>query len=409
MIEFKFKFWVSLFIIGGILLSAGFWVGQKTASATEPDQAVIDELNKQIDAQRAKIDEIAGKIEEYKKNVQVNRQEATNLKNQMLILSNQIAKTDLDISLKEEQAKELQLQIDQTNLKISQTEATVETQKIQLADILRLISRYEDRDYISILLANDSFSEFFDQLKYSNDIQKNLQKTLNKVKEAGERLKEEEKNLSQQKQELSDILNKLEDTKSILGRQKNDKNNLISATQQSEKKFQSLISSLKKEQDASNAQVAALERKLRDELAKKGTTEKFNTLGNAALIWPTESRRITATYHDPTYPFRNVLGEHSGIDFGIRAGTPIKAAEAGYVAKVALGTKWYGNYIMIIHGGNITTLYAHLSSVSVKQDQYVTRGQQIGLSGNTGFSSGPHLHFEVRSNGIPVNPLNYLP
>lgn len=409
MIEFKFKFWVSLFIIGGILLSAGFWVGQKTASATEPDQAVIDELNKQIDAQRAKIDEIAGKIEEYKKNVQVNRQEATNLKNQMLILSNQIAKTDLDISLKEEQAKELQLQIDQTNLKISQTEATVETQKIQLADILRLISRYEDRDYISILLANDSFSEFFDQLKYSNDIQKNLQKTLNKVKEAGERLKEEEKNLSQQKQELSDILNKLEDTKSILGRQKNDKNNLISATQQSEKKFQSLISSLKKEQDASNAQVAALERKLRDELAKKGTTEKFNTLGNAALIWPTESRRITATYHDPTYPFRNVLGEHSGIDFGIRTGTPIKAAEAGYVAKVALGTKWYGNYIMIIHGGNITTLYAHLSSVSVKQDQYVTRGQQIGLSGNTGFSSGPHLHFEVRSNGIPVNPLNYLP
>jgi len=409
MIKSNFRLVLFFAILSGLLVSAGFLIYQKTAWATEPDQAVVDDLNKQIDAQRAKIDEIAGKIEEYKKNVQVNRQETANLKNQILLLNNQIGKTDLEISLKEEQTKELQLKMDQTNIQINDTEKEIELQKEQLAGLIRLIGRYEDRDYIAVILANDSFSDFFDRLKYSTNIQKNVQKSMNKVKESGERLKGEQKRLSEQKQELSEILNKLEDTKGILGRQKNDKNQLVSTTQQSEKKFQSLINSLKKEQNASNAQVAALERKLRDELAKKGTSEKFNTLGNAALVWPTQSHRLTATYHDPTYPYRSLLGEHSGIDLGVPLRTQIKAAEAGYVAKVALGTKWYGNYIMIIHGGNITTLYAHLSSVNVKQDQYVTRGQLIGLSGSTGFSSGPHLHFEVRSNGIPVNPLNYLP
>jgi murein DD-endopeptidase MepM/ murein hydrolase activator NlpD len=409
MYKSNLKLILALFVFGGLLLPAGFLGLEAKAETDTPDQSVISDLNSQIDAQRAKIDALTAKIEEYKESIKTNQKAAANLKEQVLILDNQIGKTDMDLALKEEQAKELQLKIDQTGLKIRQTEQEVEVQKVQLSDILRLIARYEDKDYVSIILANDSFSKFFDQLKYSTDLQRNLQKTLNKIKESGERLKDEEKDLNGQKKELSDILNKLESTKDVLGRQKNDKSNLISLTKQSEKKFQTLISDLKKEQAAANAQSAALEKKLRAELAKKGTTEKFNTLSNAILAWPTTSRRITATYHDPTYPFRALLGEHSGLDLGIAKGTPVMAAEAGYVAKVALGTKWYGNYIMIIHGGNITTLYGHLNSVNVTQDQYVTKGQIIGASGNTGFSSGPHLHFEVRSNGIPVDPQNYLP
>lgn len=398
-----------LLLIGALTLPCSFLVSDAKAETGGPDQAVVDDLNSQIDAQRAKIDALTAKINEYNESIKTNQKAAASLKEQVLLLDNQIGKTDMDLALKEEQAKELQLKIDQTGLKIDQTEQEVELQKTQLSDILRLIARYEDKDYVSIILANDSFSQFFDQLKYSTDLQKDLQKTLNKIKESGERLKDEEKTLNDQKKELSDVLNKLESTKDVLGRQKNDKNNLISVTKQSEKKFQALVSDLKKEQAAANAQSAALEKKLRAELAKKGTTEKFNTLSNAILAWPTSSHRITATFHDPTYPFRALLGEHSGLDLGVAKGTPLMAAEAGYVAKVALGTKWYGNYIMIIHGGNITTLYAHLNSVNVSQDQYVTKGQIIGATGNTGFSSGPHLHFEVRSNGIPVDPLNYLP
>lgn len=368
-----------------------------------------DEISKQIDAQKSKIDEINKKIEEAKKNISNNRLEAVSLKNQISLLENQIAKTNLEKSLKEEEVKQVELEINQTKLKIQKAELEINKEKSQLADVLRLINRYEDKDYIAVLLGYPSFSDFFDQLKYSADLQKEMQKGLNRVKESKAKLEDQNKMLDGQRQDLSDILNKLESTKDILGRQKQDKNNLVIETQKSEKKFQSLIASLQKEQASVNAQVVALEKQLRAKLAQKGSGEKFNTLSNAVLIWPTTSRRITATFRDPTYPFKSTLGEHSGLDIGIPIGTPLMAADAGYVAKVALGTKWYGNYVMIIHGGNITTLYGHMSTVSVKQDQYVTKGQIIGYSGNTGFSSGPHLHFEVRSNGIPVNPLSYLP
>lgn len=400
-------------MIAGIsVIAVGFliiWPISRALAESGPDQAVIDDLNKQMEAQRAKIDALTDKITEYTANIKGAQEEGATLKSQLRLIENQVGKTNYEISLKEEQAKEIELLIEQTGLQINQIEKQIEKEKSQLADILRLIKRYEDKDYISVLLANDNFSDFFDQLKYSTDLQNEMQHSLNRIKETNNKLIAEKSDLEKQKKDLSKILNVLDDTKAKLTSQKQDKNQLISATKQSEKKYQALIASLKKEQAAANAQAVALDKKLRAELAKKGSTEKFNSLSNAILSWPTASQRITSTFHDPDYPFKATIGQHSGLDIGVGQGTPIKAAEAGYVAKVAVGTKWYGNYVMIIHGGSITTLYGHLSSISVSQDQYVTKGQQIGLSGNTGFSSGPHLHFEVRSNGVPVDPLNYLP
>ncbi len=380
-----------------------------TLLADEPDQAVVNDLNSQIDAQRAKIDELTAKITEYSGNIKASQQAASSLKNQVSLINNQIGRTNLEISLKEAQVKELQLQIEQTNQKITQTEKDLSANKDQLADIIRLIARYEDKNEINIILANNSFSEFYDQIKYSSDLQEEMQRTSNRIKENGEKLAAQKAELDKQKDDLVGVLDRLDQTNQILGTQKADKSLLLAQTKQSEKKFQSLVAELKAAQASANAQIAAMEKKLRAELAKKGSGEKFNSLGNARLSWPTDSHRITATYHDPTYPFIATLGQHSGLDLGVKQGTPVMAAETGYIAKVALGTKWYGNYIMIIHGGNITTLYGHLSSVQVSQDQYVTKGQLIGYSGNTGYSSGPHLHFEVRSNGIPVDPQSYLP
>lgn len=393
---------------GLALLAVIFLLALSLNSAKAEDSISIDDINKQITEQRERIDKMTKQIEEYKKNITTNQKAATNLSNQVKIIDNQIGKTGMDIRLREEEIKKMQLEIEKTGLEISKKQLLVEQQKQQLGSVIRLLARYNDRDYISVLLANDSFSDFFDQIKYSEDLRQELQKTLNKVKENIDALNKKQKELSGKKEELSSILNRLEDEKEVLASQKNEKNYLISQTKQSEKKFQILVTDLKKEQAAANAQVAALEKKLRAQLAKKGSGEKFNSLSGAALEWPVTSRRITATFHDPTYPYRNLF-EHSGIDFGVKQGTSVKAAEAGYVAQVGIGTKWYGNYVMIIHNNNLSTLYAHLSSVNVGSDQYVNKGELIGLSGNTGFSSGPHLHFEVRSNGVPVDPLRYLP
>jgi murein DD-endopeptidase MepM/ murein hydrolase activator NlpD len=98
---------------------------------------------------------------------------------------------------------------------------------------------------------------------------------------------------------------------------------------------------------------------------------------------------------------------HEGIDFGVPSGTPIHAAAAGTVIYCGW-MEGYGNLTVIDHGGGIGTAYGHQSSISVSCNQQVTQGQVIGAVGNTGHSTGPHLHFEVRVNGTPVDPLGYL-
>lgn len=398
-------------MIGGLIFIIGFFaIGLKVdvfnTKAQEADLS-IDELNRQIDEQKAKIDQLNDQIAEYNKNVKSAKNEAANLQSQIKFLDNQIAKTDIDIRAKEEQLKITELEIKKIQLEITRNEAMIKRDREQLGSLIRLLARYDNKNYIEVLLSNETFSDFFDQVKYSENIQRDVQKTLNRVQELIASLNKEQQDLDAKREELMDLTNTLEQTKSVLGDKKDDKTYLITETKQSEKKYQTLIANLKKEQAAASGLIAALERKIRAQLVNNKDA-KFNTLANAALSWPLRGP-ITATFHDPDYPYRSVIGEHSGLDMGVGQGTPIAAAEGGYVAKVGLGTKWYGNYVMIIHSNSLSTLYAHMSSVGVSADQYVSKGQIIGYSGSTGFSSGPHLHFEVRSNGVPVDPLGYLP
>jgi len=412
---------LAIFLMLGILFSSVFWISKtalyalegeggesSTVTTASVNEALIGDINSQIDDQRKRIDELAARIDDYKENIKHARNETASLQNQIYILNNQIAKTNLDIMAKEEEAKTVELEIERVELEIGDSEADIETDKEQLSAFIRRLDIYDQKSYLSVLLSNNSFSEFFDQIKYLENIGEDLQKTLNRVQELVAKLEKQRDELGDKREQLSELLNKLEAERLTLQSQKGTKNLLVSETQNSERKFQRLVSDLKSEQSIANNAIAGLERQLRAELEKKGAGEKFNTFGDAILTWPTNVRVITAYFHDPDYPYRHLF-EHSGLDLATPMGTPLKAAEAGYVARVSNGTRWYGNYVMIIHNNNLATLYAHMSSIAVVTDQYVAKGQTIGASGNSGFSSGPHLHFEVRSNGIPVNPLNYLP
>jgi len=397
-----------IILIGGLVFFVNSLIAEETTILPGPNASAVNNLSQQIEEQRQKIDAIADKINEYQNSINKVRNQSNTLKNQVYILDNQIAKTELDIEAKTEEVKVTELEINKVELEIEDNQQAINDQKKYLSAFIRLLDYYDDKDYLSVLLNNNSFSEFFDQINNIEGIEADLQKTLNRFQELITRYNAQKDELNNKRDQLSELLNKLESEKNSLQNQIGTKEYLIQETNNSEKKYQGLIGNLKQEQLAANNAVASMEAKLRQELEKKGANEEFNNLADAVLGWPTSSRRLTAYFHDPDYPYRNLF-EHSGLDIGVKTGTPVMAAEAGYVAKVALGTKWYGNYIMIIHNNNLATLYAHLSSVSVKNDQYVSKGQVIGASGSTGFASGPHLHFEVRSSGIPVNPLNYLP
>jgi murein DD-endopeptidase MepM/ murein hydrolase activator NlpD len=124
------------------------------------------------------------------------------------------------------------------------------------------------------------------------------------------------------------------------------------------------------------------------------------------MTWPANGR-LTSRYGWRTHPIYGDRRMHAGIDIGAGQGVPIVAADDGVVL-LSYYSSGYGNLTVIDHGGGLTTSYAHQSAMLVSDGQRVARGQMIGRAGSTGNVTGPHLHFEVRIDGDPVDPLNYV-
>src|SRR6478735_238973 len=154
---------------------------------------------------------------------------------------------------------------------------------------------------------------------------------------------------------------------------------------------------LEEDYQAASAEIAASLARVSDE----------PSYGNGTFIRPIAGAPINSPFGYRTDPVTGTQAFHSGIDFGASCGTPIHAAGSGKVLSAGV-QDGYGNATVINHGGGLATLYGHQSAFAVSAGQVVTQGQVIGYVGNTGKSTGCHLHFEVRVNGNPVNPLGYL-
>lgn len=170
-----------------------------------------------------------------------------------------------------------------------------------------------------------------------------------------------------------------------------------------------LLAQVHAQQDRFNAELNALQAEsnsIAGMLRGRQSGQVFVGSGSGLLGVPI-SAALTSGFGSRRHPILGVTRMHNGVDFGAGSGTPVIAAGEGEV--VWAGSRGgYGNTVIIDHGNTLATLYAHMSSVSVGVGQTVTRGQQVGAVGSTGLSTGPHLHFEVRQSGTPVNPLSYL-
>lgn len=370
----------------------------------------IDELNLEIKRKKTEIEELKKQQKVYEENIEIKRREITSLNNQLDLLDNQLVKNRIEIEITEAEIKENNLEQENIKLQIDQKEQKIQEQKDQLAEFIRLIHQEDQRSYFEILLLNDNLSEFLDQIKYSEGLQASLQNTLDKIQLIRDALLVQKKDLENKKEELDRFKKELTEQKAQLEYQNEIKTNLLVQTQGAEKKFQNLLAELRREQEEANAEIIALEQEIRIKLAQSGK----ELGGTGVLSWPVTKNTITSYFHDPDYPFR-YLFEHPGIDIRAEQGTPVKASSGGYVARAKDAGMGY-SYIMIIHDAGISTVYGHISKILVQEDTYVTQGQVIGLSGGLPgtsgagrLSTGPHLHFEVRLNGIPVDPLGYLP
>ncbi len=364
----------------------------------------IEVINTKISEKKEGISLLSSKINEYKAKIDEKQKQGATLAVELDLLDNRMAKTKLQVEETKEEISLINLEIVSLNKQLETLEERLEREKKMITGVLQEIQVQDNDLALQLFFGSNSFSDLFDQLQYLENINSDLKKAADQVKASRQVVIQKKENQREKREHLEELEEKLEARKFTLASERNAQDVLLSRTQESEAQVRVLLNDVKQEQAFINSQIAQLQADIEGKLSQSDETGG----DGSALSWPVDRYGVVMTtyYHDPTYPFRH-LWEHSGLDLAAPTGTPILSAAPGYVAWTRKG-KLYGNYVMIIHSNGIATLYAHMSRIDVEPDQFVKRGQQIGAMGSTGFSTGPHLHFETRLNGIPVNPMNYL-
>ena len=262
---------------------------------------------------------------------------------------------------------------------------------------LREIYKGERISFLNVIFSAKDINSLLDKIYFQQLIAQQDTERIEKLQKHIAVLEDYAKQIEQQKQSVLYAMARIEDKKNKIARDINTSQYLIKKLQTDRRTYERAERELAR-------QSSRLTQMLR---SNAKTAEKFTTTSD--FIMPVRAG-VTSPFGWRTHPIFKSRKFHSGVDLGAGMGTPVKASNSG----VVVYSGWYGGYgkvVILDHGtykGKPTsTLYAHMSSYNVSKGAKVSKGQVIGKVGSTGYSTGPHLHFEVRINGSPVNPLSY--
>ncbi|OBZ07863.1 hypothetical protein A8L34_24845 [Bacillus sp. FJAT-27264] len=328
--------------------------------------------------------------------------------------------------------------LNQTAVQLDDAEARIASREKVLESRVRLMYTDGAVSYLDVLLSSNSFTDFLDRADSLKLIVDQDQDLLVQHKVDKQLVIDKKQELEGKYAQAKQLYTDLEEQRGLLKEKEKDKQELIAYYDKeiqdsddiSEEQNAKLVelasqrSTLEKEKDKIKAEEAArkaaaakAEAARREAEAKKKAAKAASSSssvayagGDGPLLRPVGAARISSPYGYRTHPVTGEVGKlHTGTDFAVSQGTSIHAADSGTVL-VAEWWNGYGNCVIIDHGGGMWTLYGHIRNggIKVKAGDHVSRGQVIAESGSTGRSTGPHLHFEVRIDGKPVNPMPYL-
>ena len=317
----------------------------------------------------------------------------------------QIQKLDENIQTNEESINKLNDEISKTETEISKIDeelnkaTDIYTKQKALLDS-RLVAIYEagDTNYLEIVLSAKSISDFFatyyivsEMASYDIELLEFVENKKNEIEQNKNKIDEQKKNLESQKRNLAKTEIALSNTKLL-------RKNYLEKLSQEEQELQAKI-------DEYYAQINSIETEIRSLAKVINFGEDYS---GGPMKWPIEGHyTITSNYGMRVHPITGVYKLHTGVDISASLGTEFTAIANGVVVKAEYNSA-YGNMIVIDHGGGVQTLYAHGSEIVATVGQVVNAGDVVLKVGSTGYSTGPHAHFEVRINGSPVNPLDYV-
>jgi len=266
---------------------------------------------------------------------------------------------------------------------------------------VRAMEENNTTSYIGLILGVSSFSEMLSRIEVVNDIMSYDREVMADLKAARERKEEAKAKLEESLAENSQIQDELVAQRAEAEEKSAEVDVLLAKIDEDYQYTESEISALESDISAVQKEIAKIEEE------RRKAAERSKYVGGK-FLWPLPSpyysNYITQGYKYRVHQFTGKYSLHGGVDIGCPKGTNIYAANDGTVV-TSTYVNSYGNYVMVDHGGNVYTLYAHMSKRLVSKGDKVKRGQVIGKVGSTGYSTGPHLHFEIRKNGKYIDPM----
>ena len=375
-------------LVMAILMIAGF-----LASALN----IFAVTKAQVDALKTKVAEAGKRKNELKAQLSGLTNDLSALQKQISLLDSQIEAQQDEIDAQEELLTELTQMIADKTIELEESERQQAEQYAQLRSRLRYMVEHGTTSSLSILLSSDSFSDFLNRYEIIRQISLRDENLFEQLKAIRDKVLTEKQELEDTKKEAEDTKAQMEANKAELEAQMEAKRKQMESIQLAQKNVKDAYTAMIETEDELMAQY------------KKAAAEYAaqSTYVGGTFMWPLPAGNnvVTCKYGMRTHPITGKRKLHTGVDLRAATGTKVYAANKGTVTTSGYSSAW-GNYIIISHGGGITTLYAHLSKRSVSKDDKVKQGDIIGYSGNTGYSTAPHLHFEISKNGSTYNPLN---
>jgi murein DD-endopeptidase MepM/ murein hydrolase activator NlpD len=415
-------------VIATTILVPGLARGEQTSS----------DLQTKINQRASDIQALEKEIAGYQDQIDALDSQKSSLTTALRSLDLNQKKLQADIKVTQDKIDSTALQIEQLASKIGATGSIITDDTRSVAGSFRNMGELSDRSLLEIFLASQSVSGAWNAVAELSALQNGLNDRIDLLSRAKTDLEANKRATEKAKADLVTLENQLKDQRRVVLTTQTEKNQLLSQTKDSEASYQALLTQKQAMKDAFEKEMLAYESQL--ELIVDRS--KLPQSGSAPLSWPLDSVFITQYFGNTPFATANPqiyrgFG-HDGIDLRASIGTPVKAALSGTVSgegntDLVSGCYSFGKWIMVKHPDGLSTLYAHLSLQTVSVGQGVYTGEMVGYSGNTGYTTGPHLHLGVyATEGVEIkqfmnskhcqgaviplavlsaylNPLSYLP
>ncbi len=350
-----------------------------------------------LDDKKSEYDDVKQKMQAAEAERRKARAVADEASNQMDEIVGQLSQLNADMEELKPRAEALQKDIDENTEILNDKKEKMEGRLKIYRERLRQIYINGQINYIDVLLGAKDFSDFSSRMFL-------LQKIISLDLELVETVRREADEIQTRQDQLDRQMAEIRQTEKMIA----DKTEVAEKVREERARLLYKAEEERRANDDEYDRLAAISENLASMIRSMERTGNMPVQsGTGRFVWPCQGT-ITSYAGWRTHPIFGTTRYHSGMDIAVPTGTPIVAADNGVVTY----SGWMGGYgytVMVNHGGGLVTLYAHNSSLAVREGQAVQQGQLVAYAGSTGYSTGPHCHFEARLNGEVTDPLNYLP